>query len=420
MKAISFLGAGNASETTYFLPDGREYTAPYFPAALTRLYTIDTLLVFVTAGARDKHYDSLYRLTKDSVRLIEPIDIPDGSNETELWQIFGTVADAVEEKDEVIFDITHGFRTLPFLSFLAAAYLRAVKQIKLEAVVYGAFEAGDKSFTPTRAPVFDLTRFVTLLDWLTAADRFIRFGDANDLADLLKSSEAIPIHLAAATGNRQAQSFRSKLTTAAGAMEKVAQPLRLTRPIETMQAATALNKKLDAAQLAFEQWAPPFTLITDAVRQAYAPLALDKPLDQSNIIQSLTIQRDLIKWYVKKDQIIQAATLGQEWLISWTMVQMGQFSLDDRQEREQISRMLGRGGEWRRRDPEPFEEIDTVFLNEISQAATAIDLFHKLSQIRNDLNHAGFRKNALAAGRLVSLTKDLCAQLEQLSLPAKL
>ncbi len=417
MKAISFLGAGNASETTYYLPDGREYTAPYFPAALTRLYTIDTLLVFVTAGARDKHYDSLYRLTKDSVRFIEPIDIPDGSNERELWQIFGTVADAVEEKDEVIFDITHGFRTLPFLSFLAVAYLRAVKQIKLKAVVYGALEAGDKSFTPTRAPVFDLTRFVTLLDWLTAADRFIRFGDANDLASLLQNSEATPIHLAAAAGNRQAQSFGSQLKKAASAMENVARPLRLTRPIETMQAATVLNKTLDGAQLAFEQWAPPFTLITDAVRQAYAPFALDKPLEQSNLIQSLTIQRDLVKWYVDKNQIIQAATLGQEWLISWTMVQMGQFSLDVRQQRERVSRILGAEKTWR--SDESDKDIDTTPLSNIPQITIAIQLFHNLGQVRNDLNHAGFRKNPLFAKSLINQTKDLCRQLDQLSLPSQ-
>ena len=44
-----------------------------------------------------------------------------------------------------------------------------------------------RSVTPDRAPVIDLTGFVELLDWMVAADRFTRFGDARDLADLLKT-----------------------------------------------------------------------------------------------------------------------------------------------------------------------------------------------------------------------------------------
>ncbi len=286
MKAISFLGAGPAFETTYTLPDGREHTAPFFPAALVRFYSVDTLLVFVTAGARTMHYDRLRTLAEDYVNIILPVDIPDGRNEAELWQIFTAVADAVEPEDRVIFDITHGFRSLPFLSFLAAAYLRAIKRVTLEAVLYGALEAGDKSVTPARAPVFDLSRFVSLLDWLTAADRFVQFGDARKLAEILRDRQATPVHLAAAAGNRQAQQMATALKGAATAMENVALPLRLTRPVETMEAAATLDQALAAAQAAFDLWAPPFALVADEVRGAYAPFGLTAPMKNENLAQS--------------------------------------------------------------------------------------------------------------------------------------
>lgn len=57
-----------------------------------RFYPVDTLLVFVTEGARSRHYAQLLMLTEDYVRIVQPVDIPDGRNEAELWQIFTTIA----------------------------------------------------------------------------------------------------------------------------------------------------------------------------------------------------------------------------------------------------------------------------------------------------------------------------------------
>ncbi len=396
MKAISFLGAGPAFETTYYLPDGREHTA--FPAALVRFYPVDTLLVFVTAGARSMHYDHLHALAEDFVPSILPVDIPDGRNEAELWQIFAAVADAVQPDDRVIFDITHGFRSLPFLSFLAAAYLRAVKRVTLEAVLYGALEAGDKSVKPARAPVFDLSRFVTLLDWLTAADRFVRFGDARDLADLLRDRTAT-------------------------AMENVALPLRLTRPLEMMAAAASFDQALAAAQPAFSQWAPPLALVADEVRSAYAPFGLAAPLDAAHLAQSLAIQRDLVLWYLEKEQIIQAATLGQEWLVSWTMACLGEGPLDNQLKRQQTSSLLGAEASRLRNERDQCKRSGEA-LNFISQRLARVpepvrtlDLFNQLGQVRNDLNHAGFREGRMPAAALAARTREICLQLSDLSLP---
>lgn len=426
MKAISFLGAGPAFETTYCLPDGREHTAPFFPAALVRFYPVDTLLVFVTAGARAMHYAHLAALAEDFVAAIVPVDIPDGRDETELWQIFSTVADAVQPDDRVIFDITHGFRSLPFLSFLAAAYLRAVKRVTLEAVLYGALEAGDRSVKPARAPVFDLSRFVTLLDWLTAADRFVRFGDARDLADLLRDRAATPVHLAAAAGDRAAQQTANTLKRAATAMENVALPLRLTRPLEMMAAAASFDQALAAAQPAFSQWAPPLALVAGEVRSAYAPFGLAAPLDAANLAQSLAIQRDLVLWYLEKEQIIQAATLGQEWLLSWTMASLGEGPLDNQLKRQQISSLLGaeakRLREEREQSKRSGEAISFVAprLERVPQPVRTLDLFNQLGQVRNDLNHAGFREGRMAAAALAARTGELCLQLMDLPLPAQI
>lgn len=128
MKVISFLGVPQASETTYYLPDSREHTAWCSSAAPVPCCPVDTLLVFVTAGARTKHYD---RLAEGFVPSVLPIPIPVGRDEIEPGKIFSKLADMMQPNGGAIFDITYGFRSLPFHSFLAATYLDAAKRVTL-------------------------------------------------------------------------------------------------------------------------------------------------------------------------------------------------------------------------------------------------------------------------------------------------
>lgn len=409
MKAISFLGATQAYETTYVMPDGREHTAPYFPAALVRFYQVDALLVFVTADARRRHFDALVRQAEDFAPTITPVDIPDGRTEAELWQIFQAVADAVTPGDRLIFDITHGFRSLPFLSFLAAAYLRAMKDVTLESVLYGALEAGDRTVMPARAPVFDLTRFVTLLDWLTAADRFTRFGDAGDLAALLRDPHAIPVHLAART-ERDARGMAGLLRGAATAVEEVSEPLRLVRPLEMMGAASRLNAALDRARGEIEQAAPPFALIADQVGAAYAPFGLAQPTDPACAVACLDVQRDLVTWYVERRQYAHAILLAREWVVSYGQHLLERELLSPRKRAEDL---LNLAVEARKEHCRCAEETD------IPHFAAAVDVWSKVRELRNDLAHIGMRPHALRVASLAAEARSLPGELATLPLEEK-
>jgi hypothetical protein len=50
------------------------------------------------------------------------------------------------------------------LALLAAAFLRSAKGIRLRALLYGAYDARENDV----APVFDLTPFLDLLEWMFA------------------------------------------------------------------------------------------------------------------------------------------------------------------------------------------------------------------------------------------------------------
>jgi CRISPR-associated Csx2 family protein len=85
---------------------------------------------------------------------IVEVDIPDGKSEEELWEIFEAISKAVQEGDEIVFDITHGFRSLPMIAMLTIAYLKQVKGVKVQHVVYGVYERDNHgSYSLTSHPL---------------------------------------------------------------------------------------------------------------------------------------------------------------------------------------------------------------------------------------------------------------------------
>jgi CRISPR-associated DxTHG motif protein len=122
---------------------------------------------------------------------IVEVDIPDGKSEEELWEIFEAISKAVQEGDEIVFDITHGFRSLPMIALLTIAYLKQVKGVKVQHVVYGVYERDNPM-----APILDLTPFADLLDWLAAAKMFTATGDSSELGRLIQDVQTTPIGIA--------------------------------------------------------------------------------------------------------------------------------------------------------------------------------------------------------------------------------
>ncbi len=413
MKAITFLGASKAFETVYVMPDGREHTAPFFGVALARFYPDLSMRVFVTRAAREMHLAHFQTLVEDYVADLEPVDIPDGAGEEELWTLFQAVVDQIEDGEQVIFDITHGFRSLPFLSFLAAAYLRTVKEVDLQAVFYGNFEARDRSVTPNRAPVIDLTHFVALFDWMTAADRFVRFGDARDLAAQLR--ETRPDHR---TASREALGDWSRTVgQAAKAMEQVSTALRLIRPAEAMEASQVLRSQLLDAMERIGHHARPFRPLSQRVIDAYAPLALDKATLGQDPVTALAVERELVHWYLERNQLVQAIAVAREWLVTWAMLHLGRTDVLDRSARGEVERMFGGILQSRRKKRKSL--LDPLFAN-VPQAELAVGLFGQIGEVRNDILHAGKRRGAMGASTLEKKVRDLCQRLEDLPLPASL
>lgn len=416
MKAITFLGATTAYETTYVLDDGREHTAPFFGVALARFVPDLKMSVFVTKLAREKHLARFEALVEDYVANLEPIDIPDGGDDEELWTVFQKVVDAVEPQEAVIFDITHGYRSLPFLSFLSAAYLRTVKRVRLGAVYYGNFEARDTSVTPNRAPVIDLTRFVELLDWMIGADRFVRFGDARDLAELLQAQHARskPDPSTASKAEMAAWS-QSPVKHTANNLTRVSRALRVVRPAEAMDASYTVYTQLPAAIRSIEALARPFAPLSEHVAESFAPIACDLQAQKENPVQTLQIEGKLIAWYLERNQTFQAVALAREWLVSWIMVQVGMVDrLLEKEAREIVERAIGRQVQRLRNMTVQVQDDAQLDLSGFPNISDVAQLFSDLGDLRNDLMHAGKRKGALEANSVEEKVQKLWKKLQML------
>lgn len=417
MKMLTFLGAGKAYETTYVLADGRSHTAPYCGVALARFHPDSEMRVFVTDEARATHLAAFTAQVEDQVASLLPVDIPDGRNEAEMWGIFEAVVAQVEPGDLVIFDITHGFRSLPFLSFLAAAYLRAVRGMRLEAVYYGNYEARDRNVEPNRAPVIDLTRFVDLLDWTVAADRFVRQGDGRDLADRLR---ALRPDYQTQRHDPAAKQSATLLGQAAHELTRVSQALYLLRPAETMDASAALPARIQALDQVTILSGLPFQLLAGQVQAEYMPLALPAAAQAAQPVEALRVERTMIQWHLGRGQYVQAVGLGREWLVTWMLLHAGFADPLDSAAREEVEQMITTAGRERQRQSGRFaaQSFSTGReLHAIPQVAGALDLYNTLSTLRNDIMHAGKRRNPGSVADLAKQVDKHCRRLDALPLP---
>lgn len=193
-KFISFLGTGNYQPCKYklsdsFTSDDVIYVQEALVKALCTDYTeSDAICIFVTKEARAKHLDKLLsKLNSLDLKCkIDPIDINDSKNEADIWTLFKTLYDAIGTKDSVVFDLTHSFRYLPMLFFSILNYAQYLKQINVDGIYYGAYEARTED---NIAPIFDMSDAYTVLQWANAADSFVNYGIADKLYKQIKKQD---------------------------------------------------------------------------------------------------------------------------------------------------------------------------------------------------------------------------------------
>jgi len=372
MKLITALGAGKYEPVTYRW-NAHTYETSFVQEAFVHWLKPEVTCVLLTEKARETHWNNLCQRLQEHTQTVA-IDIPDGKRESELWQIFTRISDAVHEGDEIAFDITHGFRSLPVLALLTIAYLKQIKQVKVRYILYGAFDAKDEQGTP----VFDLTPFADLLEWLVAAKMFTATGDSSELGRLIQEVQNDAYRNRGAYG----ENLPRALKNFGMALEEVSNDLLLARVPNLPDSIRRLAQRQSEANTEVGQWTQPLTLLLDKIATAYAPFQDD----------SLSTQAALIRWYFKHNHIMQAMTLAREWVVSYHLHKEGR-DWRSRKEREQMEKRLG-------------------------ESLQQDSLWSKIAEIRNDLAHCGFGREegqVLSATSIRQNAEEVVKQIERLA-----
>jgi CRISPR-associated DxTHG motif protein len=390
MKAISFLGTAPYKPTIYCYGAQEKETA-YFAETLPYFFPdLEKVLVLLTPTAQQ--HNNWAEVQARLGVLVQPVPIPEGRTEAELWDIFNALTEAVGEGDTVIFDITHSFRSLPFLTFLAAAYLRAARQVAVHKIIYGAFDAKDAA---NRSPVFDLTPFVALLDWITATNQFLYTGNAGYLASQLQKQEQRSLDELATTVN------------------EIALGLQLLRPTQVSEAACRLPEHLATVKQVLP---PPFALLSDSLVSGYGQFGTNPDQDPHT---KLAKQLAIINWYHQTSQIVHTLSLSREWLVSLLCVHFA-VDVQDKNEREEMEILLA-GGKFK--DPETGQTSRvSKYLNHWNTVIEGKRLRklwsnppYQLANLRNDVLHSGFRKNPKPAQDIIDLTHEIVQELNEIA-----
>lgn len=221
---ISFLGTGNYVPV-YYSRDGKKLTdhpTKYIQEALAsklcKGWTVkDCIMVFRTKESNEKNWldsenapglestlngmaELKCRVNPEKEKGKDTYMIPAGFSEQETEEMFKCVFDKLEKGDEVYFDMTHAFRSIPIFASTLFNYARFLKDVKLKGVYYGAFEAlgyvsevrewSKEEIEANPAPIVDMTNMVLLQDLTTAAASFRDSGNLRAFSELLEDRVA--------------------------------------------------------------------------------------------------------------------------------------------------------------------------------------------------------------------------------------
>ncbi len=411
LKFISLLGPGSYIPCNYYLEDNKIMDCCYIQYALLNILKNqgmmpDKVVIFTTKLAEEGNWErnkydnkrlglecELNDITKDELCEVKNVFIPDGYSEDELWDIFEKILAEIEEGDEIILDITHSFRYLPMLTFIIINYARIVKNCSLRAIYYGAFEVlGSHEMVKSlpleerNAPIFNLTPFVTLFDWIIGVDRYLSTGDASIVSDMTEA-EAVKIKDKEKMnmGNMSSQKNKSllfkdstSLKRLSEAMENFSDVVFTCRGQEITKRVSWLKKNIDdVIKSATHEKVKPLVPLMEMLQERFNNFSYYD--DYVNMIETS-------KWCLDNGMYQQGFTILQEGLISYVCEK---WNLDETNEehRKIVTRYAYKVAK---------NDIDINFIPlkiGENKANNLFKLIQDVGAMRNDINHAGWRQN---------------------------
>ncbi len=412
---ISFLGATEYAECTYTKRGCDDYsvTNPYVQIAtlnyldkyISKWEGDDIALILLTKKAETDNWLPHGSERGLKVRMDEmnyPYDtvkdLPVGDNESELIDIFMRVFEKLHNGDELYFDITHAFRFLPMLIMVLTNFSKFAKSCKVKWISYG------KAVPPYRnGTIVELNKLSVLQDWTTGAADFVDNGNVDKLVRLSSDELAAKIILSKdsnATKETENQ-VDKKIEDFTDTLTQVIDDIKLCRGIDVINGDKIKTLREQRMDINLSSNIQPFDPI------------LDKIMDS---LKDFSSERDILNglkaanWCLDHSLYQQAITYVEETIVSFVCEQYN-IDLVDKDKRFIISNSFDLlavpkpEDEWDKGEGEQHDE-NLRFYHQLMDENIFVRIYFKsvceIKGLRNDINHAGMRKQPF----LVEILKE--------------
>ena len=343
-------------------------------------------------------YQGLEKILLDMNLSYQDIAIPDGKDSDQMWEIFEVIFDKLQEGDELYLDITNSFRYLPMLLVVLVNYAKLLKNVKVKAIFYGNYEARDKE--SNIAPIMDLLPLSVLQDWTLAASDYLRYGQVEKLFELSESS-LLPILKNTETRTKDAEKLRSFVTK----LKEMVEERTTCRGYAIVGSKNVRKLKCTASEIqkvTIVQLRPIFEKIKQSLNDFDA---------KENVLNCIKAA----KWCCDNKLYQQATTMLEEGLGTFLCCH---YQLDYRKmaNRDAIFGCISiktqnKDIEENKANKELVEKIladDSVWGNK-----AFVTILQKILELRNDYNHAGFKKNPFSAQKVIETIEELLDGIEE-------
>ena len=415
-KLLSFIGPTKYIEAYYAYNNKKSQRACQFiQEALFEFFCKDwkehdQVVIFLTEESKRKNWlskneceDANFekglkeRLEETKKRLklnvsVKDVEIPEGKNEGELWEIFEKINSNIGEEDVLIFDITHGLRSLPMLTLAALNYVKFLKNVKIHQIVYGAMEAlgspnevREMPLQKRIIPVFNLTPFASLFDWTVAIERFLQTGNA-EMISKLGTEELKP--LLAETKGKVGGGIRKLINS----LNSFSQNVSTCRAPDFKSNIEKILNSLPSAEEELEKLKP-FGPLFEKIKDRFSNMRIE---------DDIYCGLEVASWCLEKGLIQQGFTILRETIVNYVVMKvLGSNKLKKPERREDTD----------------YREIAEVMLNSRYDKIPEdiLNLWHEIIDYRNDINHSGWReKNYHKPAHFKNKLKEFIKQFESI------
>ena len=373
----------------------------------------DRIVIFLTPNARHANWTGhAYQDDPNDARGLENAlldlslkpsihveSIYEGMDETEIRQNFNIIFETLRKGDLVYLDITNAFRSIPVFAAVLSNYAEFLKGVRLKSIFYGIFERlGSVSEVrknypnpaDRRVPILDLKSIVQLQDWTSAANDFLTHGNTAALSRMAHLTTQNNRSLLPADFGRNLQALTGVFSTVRGK--------------EMMHGEVFKKLRQNIVDIEQTIGLEPLVPILQKVRDS---LETFKQEDIKNGFRA-------IEWCIEHQLVQQGITLFRETIVSFICYK-AQMDFQRREHRSLVERafqLFGRSKDMLLREPD-YEKVRPLFREPL--VGKLHPLYQEVSfQYRNDINHAGYLRDAKEAFEFVIILRRKFEELKKI------